>query len=84
MSDQQFYSHDSFVISFSFDVCVFSCLLFIPDISFLTVLPFLASVRIDNVPKQCAELLYTYNLYNRENDVGPDSRHVAYFIMHCH
>ena len=36
------------------------------------------TVRIDNVPKQqCA--LYTYTLYNGENDVGPDSRHVPYF-----
>ena len=25
----------------------------------------------------------TYNLYNGENDVGPDSRHVPYFIIHC-
>ena len=33
------------------------------------------NVRIDNVPRQCAEL-YTYNLYNGENEVGPDSRHV--------
>ena len=36
-----------------------------------------AYCSIDNVPlKQCAELLYTYNLYNEENEVGPDSRHV--------
>ena len=28
---------------------------------------------IDNVPLQCAEL-YTYNLYNGENEMGPDSR----------
>ena len=40
------------------------------------------TVRIDNVPKQCAEW-YTYNLYNEENEVGPDSRHVplSYFIL---
>ena len=24
-----------------------------------------------------------YNLYNGENEVGPDFRHVLYFIMHC-
>ena len=23
------------------------------------------------------------NLYNRENEVGPDSKHVPYFIIHC-
>ena len=41
------------------------------------------TVRIDNVPTQCAELLYTlYKLYNGENELGPDSRHVPYFIIH--
>ena len=45
------------------------------------------SVRIDNVPKQCAEL-YTYNLYNGENEMGPDSRYacaviVLYSILEC-
>ena len=40
------------------------------------------AVRIDNVPKQCAELLYTSNLYNGENKVGPDFIHVPYFIIH--
>ena len=39
------------------------------------------AVCIDNVPKQCAELLYTCNLYTGENEVGPDSRHVPYFII---
>ena len=40
------------------------------------------TVRIDNVLKQYAELLYN-NLYNGENEVGPDSRHVtlSYFIL---
>ena len=33
------------------------------------------TVRIDNVRKKCAELFYTYNLYNGENEVGLDSRH---------
>ena len=40
------------------------------------------TVRIDNIPKQCAELLYTYNLHNGENEVGPISRHSPYFIIH--
>ena len=42
-----------------------------------------AYCSIDNVPKQCAEFLYTYNLYNGENEVGPDCRHVplSYFIQ---
>ena len=35
-----------------------------------------AYCSIDNVNKQCAELLYTYNLYTGENKVDPDSRHV--------
>ena len=41
------------------------------------------TVRIDNEPRQCAELLYTHNLCNGENEVGPDSRHVllSYFIL---
>ena len=38
-------------------------------------------VRIDYVHKQCAELLYTYNLYNGENEVGPDSRHLPYITV---
>ena len=40
------------------------------------------TVRIDNEPKQCPEL-YIYTLYNGENEVGPDSRHVSlsYFIL---
>ena len=37
------------------------------------------TVRIDNVPKQCAALC-THTLYNGENEVGPDSRHVPYFL----
>ena len=41
------------------------------------------NLRIDDVPKQCAELLYTYNLYTGENELGPDSRHVSYFIIRC-
>ena len=43
---------------------------------------FVHTVRIDNVLKQYAELLYN-NLYNGENEVGPDSRHVtlSYFIL---
>ena len=45
---------------------------------------------IDNVRKQLYELLYTYTLYNEENEVGPDSRHTCavyrslfYFKIHC-
>ena len=38
---------------------------------------------IDNVPKQCAELLCTYILYNGENEVDPDSSHVPYIIIYC-
>ena len=34
------------------------------------------NVRINNVPKQCVRLLYTYNLNIEENEVGPDSRQV--------
>ena len=41
------------------------------------------TVCIDNIPKQLCPELYTYNLFNGENEVGPDSRHVPYFIIHC-
>ena len=37
---------------------------------------FVHNVRINNVPKQCVQLLYTYNLNIEENKVGPDSRQV--------
>ena len=37
---------------------------------------FVHNVRINNVPKQCVRLLYTYNLNIEENEVGPDSRQV--------
>ena len=39
-----------------------------------------AYCSIDNVPKQCAELLYTYNLHNEENEVVPDSIHVGPYV----
>ena len=41
------------------------------------------TVRIDNVPKQSTELLYTYHLYNGEIELGPDSKHVplSYFTL---
>ena len=37
---------------------------------------FVHNVRINNVPKQCVRLLYTYNLNSDVNGVGPDSRQV--------
>ena len=49
--------------------------------SALTVLLYMKELQvctyysIDNVPKQYAVLLYTYNLYIAENEVGLDSRH---------
>ena len=33
------------------------------------------TVRIDDVPKQCAEL------YNGENEIGPDSRHMCHLFF---
>ena len=44
------------------------------------------TVRIDNAPKQCAELLWGLNIIiciMEKIKVGPDSRHVPYFIIHC-
>ena len=38
------------------------------------------NARINNVPKQCVRLLYTYNLNIEENEVGPDSRQVPKII----
>ena len=42
---------------------------------------FVHNVRINNVPKQCVRLLYTYNLNIEENEVGPDSRQVPNIIQ---
>ena len=47
---------------------------------YMTQLHIFAFCSIDKVPKQCAELLCTYNLYNGANEVGPDSRHCRYRI----
>ena len=41
---------------------------------------FVHTVRINNVPKQCVRLLYTYNLNSDVNGVGPDSRQVPSFV----
>ena len=41
------------------------------------------NVRINNVPKQCVQLLYTYNLNIEENEVGPDSRQVPRIDFSC-
>ena len=42
------------------------------------------TVRIDNVPKQCAELgLHIIICIMEKIKVGLDSRHVTYFIIHC-
>ena len=40
------------------------------------------NVRINNVPKQCVRLLYTYKLNIEENEVGPDSRQVPFIRIH--
>ena len=40
------------------------------------------NVRINNVPKQCVQLLYTYNLNIEENEVGPDSRQVPKRVLY--
>ena len=42
---------------------------------------FVHNVRINNVPKQCVRLLYTYNLNIEENEVGPDSRQVPLSLI---
>ena len=42
---------------------------------------FVHNVRINNVPKQCVRLLYTYNLNIEENEVGPDSRQVPKAVL---
>ena len=36
------------------------------------------AVRINNVPKQCVRLMYSYNLNLKVNGVGPDSRQVPF------
>ena len=41
---------------------------------------FVHNVRINNVPKHCVRLLYTYNLNSDVNGVGPDSRQVPDFV----
>ena len=40
------------------------------------------TLHINNVPLPlCGVVVHMYNLYNGENEVGPDSRHVLYLII---
>ena len=41
----------------------------------------LHNVCINNVPKQCVRLLYTYTLNSEENGLGPDSRQVPSVVL---
>ena len=42
---------------------------------------FVHIVRINNVPKQCVCVLYTYNLNREETGVGSDSRQVPGYCL---